>query len=212
MGVYIEALILFIVLFFSSFAASGAFQAVAAFSSPSEVLKIIHYSIPSIAIILYILVKSRKAEPLVLKPGKKDLISCLIAFPCLLITGIAISAISMITVPITQPQSTSPTNAAGWIMLGLFCLIFAYMEESFFRFYLLSKRKEMNLSAPSALAVSAILFSICHIYLGPLGFINSAIAGLILGYMFLKWGSLHGIAIAHALYNITAYVIYSVLN
>jgi membrane protease YdiL (CAAX protease family) len=69
----------------------------------------------------------------------------------------------------------------------------------------------MNLNAPCALAFSVLLFSICHIYEGPWGFLNSVISAAILGFIFLRYQSLHGIAAAHGLYNITVYLINSSL-
>jgi membrane protease YdiL (CAAX protease family) len=54
------------------------------------------------------------------------------------------------------------------------------------------------------------LFSICHIYEGPWGFLNAALSGVVLAYAFLRFRSLHGVAIAHALYNILAYVLAAV--
>jgi len=89
----------------------------------------------------------------------------------------------------------------------LSCLFAAYLEESYFRFYLLSKRHEMNMSDTSALLFSTALFSVCHIYEGPWGFTNAVLAGAFLGFIFLRYNSLHGIAIAHGMYNISVFVI-----
>jgi len=99
-----------------------------------------------------------------------------------------------------------------WVILFIICFLSAYLEESYFRFYILTKRKKLNLSDTSALALSVILFSICHIYMGPWGFLNAVISGTFLGFMFLRFNSLHGIAIAHGLYNIAVYVIYAIMN
>jgi hypothetical protein len=202
MIVYIEALILYVVLFFSGPPAS------AEYSIAAEISKILLYCIPSIALIWYLLSRNWKIEYWIIKPGRKDLIPGLITLPCLLVIGSVVGFASSITggtaAPITLP---SPSSVAGWIVLFISCISAAYLEESFFRFYLLSKREEMNLNVPSALALSTLLFSICHIYSGPWGFLNAAIAGLFLGFMFLRYNCFHGIAIAHGLYNIAAYAI-----
>jgi len=58
------------------------------------------------------------------------------------------------------------------------------------------------------LVFSVILFAVCHIYEGPWGFLNAVISGAIFGFVFLRYNSLHGIAVAHALYNILILVIY----
>ncbi|MDR2542307.1 MAG: CPBP family intramembrane metalloprotease [Treponema sp.] len=207
MSIYLEALILYIILFFSGSAAGRTLQAAILFSISSQILEILLFFIPSIAVIWYILARNWKTERRVIKPGKKDLIVCLISFPILLIIGAIMGIISTFTVPAAQTMPFSPSDISGWIFLSFSCICLAYLEESFFRFFLLSKRNEMGMNAAAALLVSTALFSLCHIYLGPFGFLNSVIAGLILGFIFLKSGSLHGIAITHGLYNITAYVI-----
>jgi len=182
-GVHLEALLLFIVLFFSGSAI-----------------------IPAIAVICYILVKNWKTKQQILKPGKKDIIAFFITLPCLIIVGSIMGYISSLSGQEAQITFSSPSNALGWILFCFSVVCSAYLEESFFRFYLLSKRDEMNLTTPAALLLSTALFSVCHIYLGTWGFINSIIAGLVLGIIFLKFNSLHGIAIAHILYNIAAYL------
>jgi membrane protease YdiL (CAAX protease family) len=126
----------------------------------------------------------------------------------LLITGFIVTIIgSYISGPSENITPDLPSSTVEWVLLFVTCLLSAYLEESYFRFYLLSKREEFNLNTMSALALSVVLFSICHIYEGPWGFLNAVISGAILGFMFLRYNSLHGIAIAHTLYNISIYII-----
>ncbi|MCL2442760.1 MAG: CPBP family intramembrane metalloprotease [Treponema sp.] len=213
MGIYIEALILYILLFFSGSAAVVTGAEAADFSAVAALTRIFLYLIPSLALVWYLLVRSWKVEFWGVRPGKKDLVSGLITLPCLLITGAVIAfASSYIGGPSANMRLQSPSTAAEWAVLVLFCLFSAYLEESYFRFYLLSKREELNLNASSALALSVALFSVCHIYEGPWGFLNAVISGTILGFIFLRYNSLHGIAIAHGLYNIAAYILNAVMN
>jgi len=225
MGAYIESIILYIIIFVrGSTAGQTAF-----FSIPGEIQMILLYYIPSLALIWYLhqarlfqaagsevsslTSKNPKQEYSILIPGKKDLFCALIAFPCLLITGFAFSIAAEFTGGDgAQILYTSPSSTAGWIMACITCVFSAYLEESFFRFYLLTKREDLNLGAPLALIFSAALFSICHIYEGPWGFLNSLVSALLLGLLFLKFKSLHGLAIAHALYNITAYALNALNN
>ena len=104
-------------------------------------------------------------------------------------------------------QSLSPGTVTAWAVLVVSCVSSAYLEESYFRFYLFSKKEEMGLGPHRAVLVSTLLFSICHIYEGPWGFLNAALSGVVLAYVFLRFRSLHGVAAAHALYNILAYVL-----
>ena len=214
MGIYIEAISLYILLFFSgSITQITGTAAAADFSAIAGILKIILYLIPALALIWYLILRTWKLEYWILKPGKKDLISGFITFPCLLITGFIIAFLSsFFSGTVIQPAITTPSSVMEWVILFIICFLSAYLEESYFRFYILTKRKKLNLSDTSALALSVILFSICHIYMGPWGFLNAVISGTFLGFMFLRFNSLHGIAIAHGLYNIAVYVIYAIMN
>jgi len=210
MGIYIEALVLYILLFLHgslAFFAGGETEAVN-FSITTELVNIFAYLAPALILVWLFITKTPKVEIWAARPGKKDLFSCIITFPCLLITGFFVTIIgSYIGGPSESLTLNLPSSVVEWILLFVTCLLSAYLEESYFRFYLLSKREEFNLNAVSALALSVILFSICHIYEGPWGFLNAVISGAILGFMFLRYNSLHGIAIAHTLYNISIYII-----
>jgi membrane protease YdiL (CAAX protease family) len=210
MGIYIEALILYILLFFhgSTVINTSRETAVTDFSVTAEFVKIITFSIPSLILIWYLIYKARKIEIWAVKPGKKDLVACIITLPCLLITGLIVTFTgSYIGGNSAQITLHFPSSVIEWVFLSVNCLLAAYLEESYFRFYLLTKREELNLNTMSALVLSVVMFSVCHIYEGPWGFINAVISGTILGFVFLRYSSLHGIAIAHALYNILVYVI-----
>jgi len=212
MGIYAEMLILYIVLFFSGSTAlaNGGGQAV--FSKYSELLRILIYNLPSLALIWYLLLKAKRIRDWDIMPGKKDLIPAFITLPCLLATGYTIAYVSArIGGASAQVSLDAPVDTAGWVILSISCLSAAYLEESFFRFYILSRRQKLNLSAPWALVVSVALFSVCHIYEGPWGFLNAVISGTVLSAVFLRYKSLHGIAIAHCLYNISVYAVSSTI-
>lgn len=212
MGIYVEALILYILLFFSGSASLFSGSVLASgeqdFLILMELTRILTYTLPSLALIWYLLLKHKKASEWGIKPGKKDLISAVFTFPCLMITGFAIAFISpYISEQTIQITLRTPSGVFEWIILGLSCTAAAYLEESFFRFYLLSRRKELKLKASYALVFSVALFSICHLYEGPWGFLNAVLSGTLLSFMFLRYKSLHGIAISHALYNFAVYFI-----
>ena len=214
MGRYLEALILYIVLFFAGTAGFITNVAQAAdFSITAQITGILLYSIPSTVLIWYLLFKSWRIESRILRPGRKDLASGLIALPCLLLIGFAVTFVSSyIDGSQAQVPLNLPSTVAGWITLCISCICAAYLEESYFRYYLLIKRDEFNLNASSALLLSTALFSICHIYEGPWGFLNAALSGTLLGFIFLRYNSLHGIAVAHGFYNILVYVISAVTD
>jgi len=210
MGIYIEALILYILLFFpgSAFIFTNKEAVVMNFSITTEMVNIFTYFMPSLALIWYLIYKARKIELWAVKPGRKDIISFVITLPCLLITSLIVTFTGVYVGGYSsQITLKTPSTVIEWVFLSTTCLLSAYLEESYFRYYLLTKREEFNLNAPAALGLSVVMFSICHIYEGPWGFINAIICGTILGFIFLRYTSLHGIAIAHALYNVSIYVI-----
>ena len=228
MGIYIEALALYIVLFLSGFVASTGNMPpkTEVFSILAEVYKIVLYIIPSLALIWYLIIRGKLAYPiptqvsgksssvnLGLKPEKKDVISTFIALPCLIFVGFAITFLASRTEePASQIYLHSPNSVWGWIVLCLSIFLSAYLEESFFRYYFLTRKNEFNLSSVNIIVFSTTLFSICHIYEGHWGFLNSVISAVILAIIFLRYQSLHGIAIAHGLYNIAAYAINTIIN
>ncbi|MCL2810057.1 MAG: CPBP family intramembrane metalloprotease [Treponema sp.] len=207
MGIYIEALILYILLFFSGTAVHfyGISSSAAGFSASAELMKVFFYTIPALMLIWYLIVKAKTIEIWIIKPGKKDFKAAFLTYPFLLITG---SIISFVSLYFNEPSEkiilNSPSTGFEWVILCLSFVLSAYLEESFFRFYIITKRQELNLTAPAALFLSVVLFSVCHIGAGPWSFLNAVLCGAFFGFIFLRYNSFHGIAIAHFLYNITS--------
>jgi len=208
---FIEPFILYWVLFFrvpeSSIQGEGA--AALEFSWAAETGRILMYTLPSLTLVWYLLLKTKTLRAMGIRlPQKKDFAVASLAFSALTLIGVTISLVSArFGDAAVLRQSLIPQTAAAWAVLAVSCVSNAYLEESFFRFYLLSRKEEMGLGPHRAVLVSSLLFSICHIYEGPWGFLNAALSGVVLAYIFLRFSSLHGIAIAHALYNILAYVL-----
>jgi membrane protease YdiL (CAAX protease family) len=125
----------------------------------------------------------------------------------------------------------APGEPAAWILMILSCFSTGYLEETYFRRYLLDRflqPKPGTLAAKTlspetrglaavagtlyaktgpipGILVSTALFSLCHIYEGPWGVINAALAGSLLSLIYVHYGALHGLAWAHGLYNIFIY-------
>lgn len=209
MSAYIESLILYAVLFLRYPASPLPPEESITFSAVGELARIVVYNIPSLALIWHLLFKVKgPGEWGLAWPNRKDLIVTALAFPALLLIGLAISLVSPYFEGIPAgPAFLPPADIASWIILVLSCVSAAYLEESFFRFYILSKQQELGLGPLRAALISTLLFSFCHVYEGPWGFLNAALAGAVLALIFLRSRSLHGIAFAHALYNILTYIL-----
>jgi membrane protease YdiL (CAAX protease family) len=207
MNTFIEPLILYAVLFFRFSTGSVPSDGVIEFSATTEIARIVFYNIPSLALIWYLLLRDRSLHELgITFPKKRDLIPAAIAFPALILIGLTIAVVSpyLDGIP-TTVRLLPPQTATAWVILVLASISTGYLEESFFRYYLLSKREEMNFGPYQAVLISTLLFSVCHIYEGPWGFLNAALSGIVLAVIFLRFRSLHGVAIAHALYNVLVY-------
>ena len=205
---FIEPFIIYWVLFFRIPVGSTPGE-VLEFSWTAETGRILMYTLPSLALVWYLLLRAKSLKEMGIKlPQKKDFVAASLAFSTLTLIGVTISLVSaQFGETAGLRQSLSPKALTEWTVLVISCISSAYLEESFFRFYLLSRKEEMGLGPHRAVLVSTLLFSICHIYEGPWGFLNAALSGVVLAYIFLRFRSLHGVAAAHALYNILAYVL-----
>jgi membrane protease YdiL (CAAX protease family) len=208
MKFFIEPFILYWVLFLRIPAGNTPGEALE-FSITAETGRILMYTLPSLALVWYLLIRAKSLKEMgITLPRKKDFIVAGLAFSALTLIGVTISLVSaQFGEAQAFLQSLSPQTVTGWATLAVSCVGSAYLEESFFRFYLLSKREEMGLGPHRAVLISTLLFSVCHIYEGPWGFLNAALSGVVLAFLFQRFRSLHGVAIAHALYNILAYVL-----
>jgi membrane protease YdiL (CAAX protease family) len=204
----IEPFILYWVLFFR-IPAGSEYGEVLEFSWTAETGRLLMYTLPALTLVWYLLLRGKSLRKTgITFPRKKDFTAASLVFAALTLIGVTISLVSaQFGEAAFLRQYISPKTVTGWAVLAVSCVSSAYLEESFFRFYLLSKKEEMGLGPMSAVLVSTILFSMCHIYEGPWGFLNSALSGVVLAFAFLRFRSLHGIAAAHALYNILAYVL-----
>jgi membrane protease YdiL (CAAX protease family) len=144
------------------------------------------------------------------KPNKGDLHSFILGFPALALIGLTLSLlISFFSGPASPPRIEAPASAVGWIVMVHSCIGTGYLEESYFRFYLLKKMTNLTYGTRGMvirIAISALLFAFCHVYEGPWGIANAILAGVALSVLFERYQALHGIAWAHGAYNIFVYV------
>jgi membrane protease YdiL (CAAX protease family) len=101
----------------------------------------------------------------------------------------------------------APQGLVPWLVLIIASLGTGYLEETYFRAYLYTRFTEAGLGPLRSAAVSAALFTLCHLYEGPWGALNALLAGLFLSLVFLRRKSLHGLAWAHGGYNVFAYLL-----
>lgn len=221
----LEPLILYFVLFFPGIYASGfSFEFSARVESPEaisfsalrELGRTITYTIPSLALLWYLILDKKPISKeylslLNLKRFQKQaIISFAAGLPGLITIGLFISFLISLFIQAKglppPPKVEAPHNAWGWIIMVLSCIGTGYLEESYFRYYLLTKLTNLLLNPAKRVILSTFLFSLCHIYEGPWGILNALLAGILLSVLFVRYKSLHSIAWAHAGYNAFVYV------
>jgi membrane protease YdiL (CAAX protease family) len=206
MGVFLEPLILFGVLFLPGigFVSQGPIV----FSINRELSRMVVHNIPALALVWYMLgLKGIRLS----KPGLRDLNTALIAFPGLLIIGFfgSLAVLPFKDLFLRLPLEP-PRTFFQWAVMVPSVLSTGYMEESYFRFYLLTRLEHTG--SGKAVFFSGLLFSLCHVYEGLPGILNAAVAGVFLSFLFLKYRSFHGLAWAHGMYNAVIYCILGVLG
>jgi membrane protease YdiL (CAAX protease family) len=214
-NISMEALILYLVLFFPGMFASGfsgriELAETIPFSVIRELGRTLTYTIPSLALLWYIIFDKKLFSFLKLKrPQKQDLFSFAAGLLSLLIIGIGISIlVSKLSQNLKwalPPKIEAPANILGWIVMVISCLCTGYLEESFFRCYLLINLEKSLPRVVFRVFFSTLLFSLCHIYEGAWGIVNAVLAGFLLSLLFIRYRSLHGIAWAHGFYNVFVY-------
>ena len=209
-----EILIIYLLIFFSGQGTAffPFFRAEdGTFSLIAETYRLIFFILPSLALIWFLLSDrnglSRFWEE---RPKKNDIPVFLISLAALVLNAYIISLLMEFSVNLANipapPPIQSPQNLPSWIIVFLSCMGIGYLEESFFRYYLLNKLEKQVPGKAKRVFCTIILFSICHLYAGPWSVLNAAIAGLILAIIFLRYRSIHGLAIAHGAYNFLVYI------
>lgn len=223
----LEGLILYFVLFFPGVYASGfsgeidLVEAIT-FSIPAELGRTLTYTLPSLALLWYLILRINSAEKKSFSSlgltslRKQDFLSFAAGFAGLVLVGLGISFLvsllpQMENLP-PPPKIEAPDTVWGWIVIAFSCLGTGYLEETYFRYYLFTAGptaapEKLNVDAAARIVLSTGLFSICHIYEGPWGILNAALAGILLSALFVRFKSFHGIAWAHGAYNIFVYCI-----
>jgi len=180
------------------------------FSTLGELGRTLTYTIPSLALLWY-LISDKKGFSAIEneKPQIQDFYSFAIGLPGLIVIGLGISALIMLFPDYqglkTPPKIEAPVNIIGWIVMVFSCLGTGYLEESYFRYYLLTILEKPLPQAAFRAVISTTLFALCHVYEGPWGILNAVLAGILLSLLFIHFRSVHGIALAHGSYNIFVY-------
>ena len=215
-----EPLILYFVLFFPGIYSNGIWAGneiaeTIPFSLVGELGRTLTYTIPALALLWYIFPDKKGFSALKQeKLQKRDFLPFAIGLPGLILIGLGISflvSFFYLRYGLALPARVeAPVSVLGWIVMVFSCLGTGYLEESYFRYYLLNKLEKQQPKILMRVIFSTILFSLCHIFEGPWGIINAMLAGFFLSWLYDRFRSLHGVAWAHGAYNIFVYLMGSV--
>ncbi|MDR3130608.1 MAG: CPBP family intramembrane metalloprotease [Treponema sp.] len=172
-----------------------------------ELSRILLFTLPALALIVYLLILRGGKARLPGSPHSRDFLSLALALPGLLGLSFLISmssSIFFISPPALPVEA--PKGLPAIIVMFLSCLSTGYLEEFYFRYYLSLRFKQAGLTDPFVISLSVFLFSLCHIYEGLWGAMNAFLAGILLSLVYKKYRAVHGIAWAHGLYNAFIYL------
>jgi membrane protease YdiL (CAAX protease family) len=200
----LEPLILYILLFCSGLITESPVNIT--FSMTHDLFWLFTYSLPALALILHLLLKPSSTRPYCLAALKKKPSPTRLGLSLagLLVIGFGISALSRF-IPSPIPEIQAPSGFLSSLVLMVSCGSTGYLEEAYFRLYLFLKCDEAGIESKKTMLLSCSSFALCHLYEGPLGVLNAALAGFMLGLVFQREKSLHTVALAHAAYNMLVF-------
>jgi hypothetical protein len=203
-ALFLEPLLLYCVLFLPGALRREVPAEPAVFSVNRELIRIAAYNLPALGLLWYLWRRTRPSPA----PALGDLFAFLWAFPALILTSFCVSAAAAFFPGLPQGfRVQGPSGIPALAVMFFSCLSTGYLEEGYFRYYLGKKFEELGLGPWTFTAVSTALFALCHLYEGPWGTMNSLLAALILALIYTRFRSLHGLALAHGLYNVVVYLV-----
>lgn len=133
-------------------------------------------------------------------------------FTAAMLFGIAVitrTLFSLFSVPATRVPPIGAGDPPGirTLILVPTMVVIAYVEELFFRVYLLTRFRQARLKTYLAVGGTALLFALGHGWQGTEAIVFSFFAGVGLGLVWVTKRRFHPLALGHALYNLAAFLI-----
>jgi hypothetical protein len=143
------------------------------------------------------------------RPEARDLAVAIGAAAALLVLAWALSWVlsrlgeagSRALEPRLPPVAAGPPGP-----LALLSLVTGYREELFYRCYLITRLAHLGLPGGAAVAAAGVIFGLGHLYQGPAAVALAMVQALVFGVLLRRGASLHGLAVAHGLYNFAVLV------
>lgn len=87
----------------------------------------------------------------------------------------------------------------------------ALLEELVVVGYVLVRLRQLGLSRPASIGLSAVLRGSYHLYQGLGGFFGNMAMGVLFGWLYTRWGRVTPLVVAHFALDVAAFVGYAVL-
>lgn len=179
---------------------------------PAGACNAILYFVNMALAILFVAIhrRSRRAQALTLGLGIKSVNAPLILWGILLIVvvGIVIEPLLSLFPDAYLEQLNKAIGTGGWTILTT-VLLAPVMEEVLFRGLIQGAICKRD-GAVKGILLSALLFGAIHVV--PQQAINAFFCGIVLGYIYLRTGSLLAVILLHALNNAISYIALELLG
>lgn len=215
MGVSKEFAILFAVIFLPGLVSQGTGVDPAGWDRVGYHITLLSVAIPQVLLVVYM---TQLRTPGVAarmgwrRPRWSDALSGLVAIISVL-SALALFGLiaSFAEIPsILEPRvQWEFTRMALLPLVVLSSVAVGYREEIFYRAYCLVRGEEAGAGPVAVIAASTVLFAAGHLYQGVAGFLMALVIGAVFAGVFYYRRSLHGIAVAHGIYNTLVLVLSS---
>lgn len=204
-----EAALLFAVLFLPGMLVQGSQVDPNSFESIRYHLNILVVVIPQLFLVLYVAGLSSPGYHKVLgwkRPQLRDitvggLSLALICIVFVVVTAAAAAFEQWFPAEFSHGLTWRFSRYALTPLVLVTSMAVGYREEVFFRAYLLNRASELGLHRLASVTLAAFLFALGHLYQGIAAFALTFAIGMVLGFVYLRYRSLHGIAWAHGIFN-----------
>lgn len=199
-----EAILVFGVIFLPGYLyQTSAFDQALLFDAAYN-LRYLVSSIPHIGLLLFLIMRRKESERYgLVRPdcasflGIIPLAAILVAIS--LTTSLAGTATDTTSPPATDHAAISAATIPV-VLLAAVCT--GYREELFFRSMLPVALEAGGRSQLTIVILCSLLFAAGHLYQGPVAFLGTGLIAAVLHLWFFRFGSIHVLALGHALYNI----------
>jgi len=205
-----EPLLLFLIIFFPGYILQNS-ESIDAdlFNNPSLNIVYLMTTLPQTILVAYLILQDKSNDRLrfgLTIPLKRDFLKAFIALGQIFMALIPLYLLGslLMTQGIISDYAAVEWKFTNYSIIPLVfitCLSTGYLEEIYFRSYLISKGEVAGVSKWPLLLGINFLFAAGHLYQGVMGFIVTFGIGMVLSLVFIKRRNIHIIALGHGYYN-----------